>query len=142
MSHLLVLALSVSVSAALVGCATGSRMIEADPAASSARPQLDLGIAETESSQFPDALAPTVPSVDRIGLQVRAALGDTATASLQLCVSPAGTVTDVALLESSTFEAFDAALLRDAKAWQFASSPGPSTVQTCSRATIAYHPYY
>ena len=113
-----------------------------DPQSAGVGARLELGVEDTGSSTFPEAIAPSLPSVDRMGARVRAALGDTATAAVQLCVSPAGHVTKVDLLESSTFEAFDAALLKDARAWQFTKLPGPTTLQTCSRAIVSYHPYY
>lgn len=137
MSKLSMLALSFS----LFACATGSTMIDPEAPSYTAAARLELGVTANGDSAFPHAIEPRVPSVDRLGVQVRAALGDTATAALQLCVSPAGKVTKVELVESSTFAAFDAALLRDAKAWQFATLPGPEMLQTCSRATVSYHPY-
>lgn len=133
--------LSVSVlSVSMFACATTGSMTDPQSAASGTA-RLDLGIVDSDASTFPAAIDPTLPSVDRIGYHVRAALGDTAKATVELCVSPAGKVTKVELLESSTFAAFDTALLRDAKAWQFARLPGPDTVQTCSRAMVSYHPY-
>ena len=84
------------------------------------------------------AIEPSLPSVDRMAHQVRARLGDTATAELKLCVSPAGQVTKVELFQRTSFEAFDAAVVRDAQSWKFAAMPGPATVQTCDRATISY----
>lgn len=128
----------------LSACAAGTKLIEADRTASSGTPaRLDFAVtAAEEASGFPRVRDPRLPSVDRIGSRVRAELGDTATAAVELCVAPSGQVTKVELVESSTLAAFDAALLRDATSWRFASLPGPATLQTCSRATVTYHPHY
>ena len=106
--------------------------------APSARVQLDLTTNAGAQPAFPTALDPALPSVDRISHNVRAALGDMATAEIDLCVAPSGSVTKVEIARSSNLEAFDEAVLRDARAWRFASLPGPDTLQSCRRATIAY----
>lgn len=136
MTKLLALALVSS----LAACAATSTQSTLDrDTTPRAKVQLDLA-ATSDATQpaFPAALAPEVPSVDRLAHTIRAALGSTATAELDLCVSPAGTVTKVELARSSSLPELDAALLHDARAWQFASMPGPDSVQSCRRATIAY----
>lgn len=122
----------------LFACATTGRSLDPNVAGDRARVQLDLAPSDTAAPAFPAALEPAVPSVDRIASSVRAALGSVATAELDLCVAPSGRVAKVELARSSSYDAFDGALLRDAKDWQFAVMPGPATVQSCRRATVAY----
>ena len=127
----------VSISAA--GCATAPLHLAADGAGSRARAQLDLSVAaEAGGAQFPAAIEPALPSVDRIAHQVRGALGEVARATLDLCVAPVGAVTKVALVHGSSFDRYDAALLRDAQGWRFGATPGPATVQSCGRVTVSY----
>jgi hypothetical protein len=85
--------------------------------------------------------AQRLPSVDRIAHQVRARLGDEAVASIALCVAANGKVSKVSLLEGTAYEPFDAAIVRDAHEWQFASMPGATAatkLQTCERAKVKY----
>ena len=105
-----------------------------------ARVQLEFpGLADT--AVFPTAIDPALPRVDRIGREVRGTLGERAIAQIDLCVSPAGRVTKLALVEGSSFADFDAAVLGDVSGWRFSSMPGPPSVQTCERAKITYRPY-
>jgi TonB family protein len=128
----------VILSTTLAACAVTGNALDRDTAPH-AKVKLDLSVAgEGAVPLSPSAIEPTLPSVDRIANQVRARLGDTATAELSLCVSPSGHVTKVELARSSTFDAFDTALLRDAETWQFSTMPGPASVQSCQRTTIAY----
>ncbi len=87
---------------------------------------------------FLAAIEPRLPSVDRMAHHVRTRLRDDASAKLEVCVSPAGNVTKVAMIKGTTYEPFDAALLRDAEAWQFASMPGPANLQTCEQVSVTY----
>ena len=99
MSKLAILALALS------ACATTSSFVEPT---STTRHEVRLDLtATTEATApvFPSVIAPAVPSVDRIAHSIRARLGSTAIAELELCVSPAGTVTKVALAKTSTFDA-------------------------------------
>jgi TonB family protein len=122
---------------ALPACAATTALVPAP--ASHTGAHLDLSARDGSlAPAFPEAIEPALPSVDRISREVRAQLGDTAVADLDLCVSPAGKVTRVAIAKSSTLAAFDAALLHDAEHWQFDALPGPDTVQSCRRATIEY----
>ena len=125
-------------SLSLAACATtGATTLDRD-AAPRAKVKLDLA-ATGADTVFRAALDPQLPSVDRIARAVRLNLGATASAELDLCITPAGGVKHLRLVRGSSYTAFDQALLRDAAAWQFASLPGPDTVMSCSRATIAYH---
>jgi TonB family protein len=90
---------------------------------------------------FPKAVSTDVVNANRVQHQVRARLGERATAELDLCVSPQGTVTKVALARSSSLPAFDDAILRDAEEWKFEALPGPATAQSCTRAIVAYTPH-
>jgi TonB family protein len=124
-------------SLSLAACATTATGIDRDTS-HRAKVKLDLAAVTGVEAAFPEALDPTVPSVDRISHAVRAYLGETATAELSLCVSPSGAVKQVELTRSSSYEPFDKALLADAATWQFASLPGPDRVMSCRKATIAY----
>jgi TonB family protein len=122
-------------------CATtGTTMDTREPALRS-KIELDLSVQADERSVFPAAKEPRLPSVDRIAHQVRARLGDEVVASIELCVAANGKVSKVSLLEGSSYEPFDAAIVRDAREWQFASMPGATAatkLQTCERAKVKY----
>lgn len=122
--------------ASLSACAT-TGALDREVVGARASVQLDRR-AGGAAPAFPTAVEPSVPSIDRIAYSVRARLGEVATAELELCVAPNGEVTKVALAKSSSFEAFDDALVRDAHDWRFAAMPGPATVQSCRHATVAY----
>ena len=128
------------VAIALSACATTGRVVDTDTAAR-AHVHLDLATQADTTAVFPTAIAPALPSVDRIGREVRGTLGDTASAQIDLCISASGKVTNIALVESSSFDAFDEALLRDVERWQFSTQPGPEALHTCERAKITYRPY-
>ena len=126
-------------SLSLAACATtGVTTHDHDLRAGKAMVKLDLAATGADTA-FPSALDPQLPSVDRIARAVRLRLGATASAELDLCVTPAGAVKHLRLVRGSSYTAFDQALLHDAAAWQFAALPGPDNVMSCSRATIAYH---
>ena len=133
------LCLSIALFAA--ACATtGTTMDTREPAMRS-KVELDLSVQADERSVFPAAKEPRLPSVDRIAHQVRARLGDEAVASIELCVAADGKVAKVSLLEGTSYEPFNAAVVRDAHEWQFASMPGASAgakLQTCERAKVKY----
>ena len=57
------------------------------------------------------------------------------------CVSPQGRVTAAKLERSSSFEAFDQAVMADVVGWQFSAHPGPDALQTCETATVVYRPH-
>jgi TonB family protein len=125
-------------STTLAACASAATMLDRDTAPH-AKVKLDLSApGDAAVAVFPSAIEPTVPSVDRISNQVRTRLGEMATAELELCVAPDGHVKKVALTRGSSFAGFDTALVRDAEAWQFQPMPGPASVQSCRRATVAY----
>lgn len=129
----------VLISLALSACATTGTVI---PGESSPRTgvKLDLTVSSDQASvAFPDALDTRVRSVDRMAHAIKARYGATTMmAKLDLCVAPDGHITKVALAEKSSYDAFDHALVQDAAAWQFASLPGPATVESCRRATVEY----
>lgn len=87
---------------------------------------------------FPDAIDPQLPRVDRMATQIHYELGATVTADLSLCVSPQGSVTEVALARTTGLSELDTAILDDVRAWRFAELPGSETLRTCQRATLAY----
>jgi TonB family protein len=89
----------------------------------------------------PQAVEPMLPSADRIAHAVEARLGGEATVDVRYCVSPTGKVTEATLERSSSFEAFDHAVMSDIVGWQFDAQPGPETLRTCDRATIVYRPH-
>jgi len=119
-------------------CATGTTMGVDRETAPSAKVALDLTLETGAKASFPSAVEPRLPSVDRIAHHVRARLGDDATAALELCVSPAGRVTKVSMIQGSTYEPFDAAVVRDAQAWRFTTMPGPDSLQSCERVEVTY----
>lgn len=123
-------------------CATtGTTTMESREPAHRAKIELELAAPAPDRAPFPAALEPTMPSVDRIAYQLRYELGDTILASLDLCVAPDGRVTEVALVTPTRHAQLDAAILHDAREWQFASQPGSTAtakVQTCERASLKY----
>jgi TonB family protein len=134
---------SISIaSLALAACATGGLTSDRD-SAPSARPNLRLDSVPAVGADliFPKAVTTDIVNANRVQHQVRARLGERATAELDLCVSPQGNVTKVALARSSSLTAFDDAILRDAEEWKFEAMPGPATAQSCTRAIVAYTPH-
>ncbi len=131
----------VLIALALSACATAGTLIPGESA-----PHIGVKLDLTPSpddanSAFPDAVDTRVRSVDRMSHSLKARFGATTMmAKLDLCVAPDGHITKVALAEKSSYDAFDHALVQDAAAWQFASLPGPSTVESCRRATVEYRP--
>jgi hypothetical protein len=122
-------------------CATTGTTMESREPAQRAKIELELAAPAPDRAPFPAALEPTMPSVDRIAHQLRFELGDAITASLDLCVAPDGRVTEVALVTPTQHAPLDAAILRDAREWQFASRPGSTAtakLQTCERASLTY----
>jgi TonB family protein len=90
---------------------------------------------------LPHAIEPLLPSADRIARVVEARLGDTAMVDVHYCVSPQGRVTAAKLERSSSFDAFDQAVMSDLLGWQFSTQPGPDALQTCETATVVYRPH-
>lgn len=125
----------------IAGCATGAGFVTDSDSAPRAHVRLELAGSSDTAAVFPRAIDPNLPSVDRIGREVRGTLGDTARVQIDLCVSTAGNVTNAVLVQGSGFADFDAALLRDVGTWRFQTMAGPATLQTCERAKISYHPY-
>lgn len=126
---------------ALSACATTSTGLTSEPSPRTGV-RLDLTAQSTDAATpaFPEAIDTRVRSIDRMAHVLKARhQGEAMTAKLDLCVAPDGHVTKIALAEGSSYDAFDQALVRDAAAWQFASLPGPATVESCRRATVAYH---
>jgi len=128
-------------SISFAACATTGQFTS-EPAAPRTGLQLDLSAqGDLATDAFPEAVETRVRSVDRMAHAIKARYGATTlTAVLDLCVAPDGHITKIAIAEGSTYDAFDHALLQDAAAWQFASLPGPTSVQSCRRATVAYRP--
>jgi TonB family protein len=125
-----------------VACATTSSGLTGDQTERGPRAKVSLGAPPASTQRaYPELVDPAVPSIDRLAHSIRARLGAAATAELDLCTTPAGRVTRVALARSSSFEAFDAALVHDAEGWQFGAMPGPDSVQSCRRTTVTYRPH-
>ena len=125
----------------VAACATTGTTMESREPAPHARVELDLSAQADERAVFPAAQEPRLPSVDRIAHQVRARLGNEIVASIELCVAPDGKVTKASMIEGTTYAPLDAAILRDAQEWQFASMPGATAatkLQTCERAKVRY----
>ncbi|HLL24151.1 MAG TPA: hypothetical protein VK427_18590 [Kofleriaceae bacterium] len=132
--------IALSLALFTTACATTHTAMDREPAQRS-KVQLELAPSADERAVFPAIQSPRVPSVDRLAYQLRGELGEGFAAALELCVAPDGNVTKVALTDGTTFEALDAAILRDAKQWRFASLPGSTAatrLQTCERATLQY----
>ncbi|MDQ3366028.1 MAG: energy transducer TonB [Myxococcota bacterium] len=142
MPHLARCLVTTLAGASLAACASSQTLGVDRETAPRARVQLDLGEDPAQlRTVFPSAIEPRLPSVDRIAGHVRSHLGETAVASIELCVDPDGHVTKVAMVEGTASPAFDAAVLRDAERWRFAALPGGSSqraLQTCERATVKY----
>lgn len=140
-THLLALSLVSSLSA----CATGGALDRSiDPTrGATTGVQLDF-TARTDAVQptFPAVVDPRLPSADRIAPRIRAFVGDNVTADVDLCVAPSGKVASVELARSSSYDAFDTAMMRDVATWQFASSHAPEALRSCDRFTISYHPHH
>ena len=132
--------LCLSLALFTAACATTGPTMDREPS-QRAKVTLDLSAPTEEAAVFPALDQPRLPSVDRIAHRVRAQLGDVVVASIELCVSAGGNVTRVAMLEGTSYEPFNAAVLRDIAQWQFASMPGATSqqaLQTCERAKVKY----
>ena len=122
-------------------CATtGGLGIDPQPS-SRGRVELVPPAAEDTAQVRPQAIAPQLPSADRLARQIDARLGAEASVDVRLCVTPAGKLASAKLERSSTLAMFDDAVLADVQAWQFAAQPGPATLQTCELTTIVYRPH-
>jgi TonB family protein len=97
-------------------------------------------VADNTAQVFPQAIAPQLPSANRLAQQIEMRLGDRASVDVRLCVTPAGRVASAELARSSTFATFDAAVMSDLRQWEFAAQPGPDTLKSCEIATIVYRP--
>ena len=129
------------ISLTLSACATtGLPSTSIDPMAPRARIELDFGAAPTDEAHLvvPVALDPKLPSVDRIASQLRVELGDQASATLHVCIAPAGHVTSASITQSSSSPAFDDALIHDITGWRFQPLPGPTGLKSCRNATVVY----
>lgn len=122
-------------------CATTAMPKPFEPAAPHARVVLAPLSADGTIRLVPHAIEPMLPSADRIARVVQARLGDTAMVDVRYCVSPQGRVTAAKLERSSSFDAFDQAVMADVIDWQFSAQPGPETTRTCEIATIIYRPH-
>jgi TonB family protein len=118
-------------------CAT-TRMPNFEPAEPHARVVLAPLTADGTIRLLPHAIEPLLPSADRIARVVEARLGDTAMVDVHYCVSPQGRVTTAKLERSSSFDAFDQAVMADVVGWQFSAQPGPDALRTCETATVVY----
>ena len=114
----------------LGACATTGAM------AGEAAPPVKTELA-VSAAALPKAVNPRLPSADRNSTKIRAEIGDTATADLDVCIAADGHVLGVLLVKSSSSPTFDGALLKDAPQWQFSEAPGSS--RTCDKATITYN---
>jgi TonB family protein len=81
------------------------------------------------------AESPSLPSADRIAPWIKQKLGDTASADIRLCIAPDGHVTSVGIVKTSSYTAFDNAVMTDVTDWHFAQSDS----YRCMKTTIAYH---
>jgi TonB family protein len=125
----------------LSACAT-TGTLGVDPQSSShARVELVPAAADDSHQVVPQAIEPQLPSADRLAHVIDARLGERASVDVRFCVTPAGHVTKATLERGSTMPSFDDAVMSDVVNWQFASQPGPETVQTCETATIVYRPH-
>ncbi|HEY5923448.1 MAG TPA: energy transducer TonB [Kofleriaceae bacterium] len=125
----------------LSACATtGALGIDPQP---SSRGRVDLvpPAAEETAQVIPQAIAPQLPSADRLARTIDARLGERASVDVRLCVTPAGKLASAKLERSSSLASFDDAVLADVAKWQFAAQPGPATLQTCEITTIVYRPH-
>jgi TonB family protein len=131
-----ILALSVL----LTACATSGSALHGDRS-SRLGTSIALTPREPETMRVvPAAIAPRLPSVDRMAAQVREQLGTAPAVEAELCVTPIGRVASAAVVRGTTMPAFDQAVLRDVASWQFDALPGPATLKTCQRTTITYVP--
>jgi outer membrane biosynthesis protein TonB len=133
--------LSLSLVLFATACATtGTNTMDHEPP-QRAKVQLDLQMSAADNTTFPALQEPRLRSVDRIAHVIREELGTEAVASIELCVAADGHVTRVALVEGTSSEAFNNALIRDIEQWQFAAMPGATankTLQTCEHAKVKY----
>lgn len=119
-------------------CATSGVGVERQTALN-ANARLEMTVTGATSNAFPAARNTKLPSADRISGEIRSGLGEVASADVDLCIAPDGHVQGLKLVRGSSFTAFDEAIMRDMRDWQFASSFA-SNLRTCESATITYRP--
>ena len=78
--------------------------------------------------------SPSLPSADRIAPYIRERLGDHASADVRVCIAGDGHVTSIALVQSSSFDRFDDAVLKDVQSWHFAATGDAR----CAKTTVEY----
>ena len=126
--------------ASLAACATSGGGLD-HQAAPRAAARFETSAISGAEREFPTARNPQLPSVNRMHNTIKAELGGVASVDIRLCIAPAGHVQGVSLVRGSSLAEFDAAVLRDARDWQFAG-PGTSTfasrLRTCEVAKITY----
>lgn len=123
----------------VTGCATTAGLGTQREQATHARVTLqDPAPDDIATRVMPTAIAPSLPSADRIAPVINARLGDRVSVAVELCVSPSGRVITAKLATPSGFPAFDQAVMTDLVDWQFGVTPGPDTVRNCGRKTIVY----
>ena len=55
-------------------------------------------------------------------------------------MAPDGVITDVAIARPSGVTGFDAAVIRDAGAWQFVLYAAPAGLRVCQPLTVTFRP--
>ncbi len=122
------------------GCAAGATTFDRDI---SPRTGVRLDSSQTRSEVIrvvPAAVEAQLPSADRIAARLRHTMPSDPSVDLDLCIRPDGRVASAQLVRASQLPAFDEAVLRDVKAWQFEEMPGPTTLKNCQRRTVVYIP--
>jgi TonB family protein len=125
--------LLASIALVLPACAATGSELRSPATASAPVPQIDP---TSQAQAFPSLRGDAdLRSADTIAMHMQKVLGDSATAEVRVCVEPSGKVASVKLLKSSGMSAYDAAVLSDVAAWDFAA---PSGKTACEDATIVY----
>ncbi len=119
----------------LGACATGTVGMDRE---ASPRTGARLELSSGAQAVFRSAGEFQLPTADAMSFRVRDRLGDAPEVKVDLCVAADGKVSSVAMVNGTTMEMFDQAVLRDVAQWRFAAAS--SAAPSCTRTTIVYRP--
>lgn len=81
-----------------------------------------------------------LPSADLLRIALRGEGIERATASLRVCIAPAGNVVEAKLETPTGVWALDAAIAKDVAGWTYEPYAAPSTLRVCMPVSVTYLP--
>lgn len=90
---------------------------------------------------FPAHVGETrLPTADLLRVALRGEGIERATASLRVCIAPAGNVVEAKLETPTGVWALDAAIAKDVAGWTYEPYAAPSTLRVCMPVSVTYLP--